>query len=295
MAGLGPLNDEMLQLRDEHREWLCSFDSQYSEHWERLLKADDESAMTEAAVRRMLRRHGIKVEPNEDLKGDSKRPDFQCIGDETDRFYVEVTHISIEKATERSGISQEGSRVFALTAKAAKVARIDHKKAEDKMRRSINDAIFEACRGKAKQCGNQDAPVLLAIGTWHGFAALLRFGEYYAGMLLTGEESFAWDFDILSGNQVGDTYLTTELKSAAFLRPDESQEVGFARSSISGLLLVANDLEGRNPIGVLHPNPARTFNPAWLPEIKFGSVRIDWQSKQLSLDWAGGTEPNSLS
>ena len=56
-------------------------------------------------------------------------------------------------------------------------------------------------------------------------------------MLLTGETAITFDiqttFDIHNGQKDGDVYETTDLRWAVFLRPDESQEVGFARSSIS--------------------------------------------------------------
>jgi hypothetical protein len=66
------------------------------------------------------------------------------------------------------------------------------------------------------------------------------------------------------------TRISLRFASAAFLRPDKTQEVGFARCSISGLLLVKPG--SPQILGVLHPNPARAFVPACLPAVEFGQV-----------------------
>lgn len=70
MALNTPFNQEMQQIVDEHREWVRAFDSQYLENWNRMLRNDNEAAMTEAVVRRILQRNGCAVEPNERLSGD---------------------------------------------------------------------------------------------------------------------------------------------------------------------------------------------------------------------------------
>ena len=57
------------ELEGEHRSWLSAFDGRYLRKFEKLLKDHYEAAMTEAAVRRLLERHGVAVEPNEDPMG----------------------------------------------------------------------------------------------------------------------------------------------------------------------------------------------------------------------------------
>jgi hypothetical protein len=112
-------------------------------------------------------------------------------------------------------------------------------------------------------------------------------------MLLTGETKIALDMDMRTCQKVGDVYQTTELWSAAFLQPDRTQEVGFARSSISALVLCGLGVPRRDRhgvwvpkvIGILHPNPARPFNPAILPQVEFGQVTIDRASRQLHVAW----------
>lgn len=271
MAVLTPLNTEMQQLADEHRQWLSAFDPQHLANWEKMLKADDEAAMTEAGIRRMLQRHGVTVEPNEKLTGTCGGPDFRCTVNES-HFYVEVTCITLATAERRSGI-KDGARGFAPFNVMG-----------------MTEAIFSECQNKAPQCGNLDGPALVAVGTFHGTAAMVGFDKVPINCVLTGKTKMAWDIDISTGQQVGDSYQTTELQSAAFLRPDKTQDVGFARNSISGVLVCAVGLGSMKTLGVVHPNPVRPFDSALLPNIDFGSVEIDRTSKQLSVNWSGGND-----
>lgn len=264
-----PLRDNAFfqELEAEHRSWLSGFDPQYLRNWEKVLNSDEEAAFAEARVRRLLQGYGIRVEPNEDLTGASQQPDFRCCAGK-EKFYVEVTCILTEVATAKTGIPVEPHGLTAC--------------------RPLTDAVFAECRGKASQCGNLDAPALVAIGTFHTFAAMASFKKPVMDWVLTGEAKIAWDVDVRTGRQVGKTYQITELHSAAFLRPDETQEVGYARSSISGLLLCGLGSEPPRVLGALHPNPARPFNPAILPQVEFGQVAIDRASGQLHVLWQQG-------
>lgn len=272
MGVLGPLNSKMQKLADEHRQWLSSFDPQHLANWERLLKADDESAMTEAAVRRILHSHHVNVEPNEKLTGTCGGPDFRCAAGAS-HFYVEVTCISIATAERRTGVKDGptgGDRPLKAT--------------------GMTEAIFAECQNKAPQCGNLDGPALVALGTFHSTAAMFGFAKVLVNCVLTGKTKMAWDIDIETGQKVGDTYQTTELQAAAFMRPDKTQEIGFARNSISGVLLCPVGLPTMRTIGVLHPNPARPFDPAMLPGIEFGQVEIDRSSRELRVRWPNGND-----
>jgi hypothetical protein len=108
--------------------------------------------------------------------------------------------------------------------------------------------------------------------------------------LLTGRTGLAWDVDDETGQQVGEAYQVTELKAAAFLRRDPVLDLGFARNSISGVLILGlGSLPGRC-LGVLHPNPARRFDTALLPGIEFGSVEIDQELGRLRVCWTLGSD-----
>jgi hypothetical protein len=257
-------------LADEHRRWLAPFDSQHLKNWERMLRADIEAALCEAGVRHRLEELGVAVEPNERLAGACGGPDFRCVSG-AGKFYIEVTCIQIATAEEKTGIKDEPKREFAPFNVMG-----------------MAEAVFSECVGKAAQCANLDAPALVAVGTFHSTAAMVGFEKVLVNSVLTGKTMMAWNIDISTGNQVGDTYQTTELHKAAFLRPDNTQEIGYARSSISGVLLCGLGTLPGQCLGVLHPNPARPFDPSALPGIEFGEVEIDRDSRQLRVHWPRG-------
>ena len=149
----------------------------------------------------------------------------------------------------------------------------------------LNDSFWSACKGKAKQCSGLDHPTLVAVGTFHTAASVLCVSKPHVDMLLTGETKIAWNIDVRTGGPVGDTFLQTELYSAAFLRPDEQSEVGFARGSISGLMICGLGVEPPRVIGVLHPQPARSFDASLLGGVEFGEVQIDRESRRLHVCW----------
>jgi hypothetical protein len=259
-------NSDFDALAEEHRHWFSAFHPQYARNWEKLYASDYEAAMTEASICRMLQTHRIKVEPNEKLAGDCGGSDFRCtVADR--HFYVEVTCVSIATAEKRTGLKNgaTGFSPFNVTGRA--------------------EAIFNECMNKAPQCGDLDGPALVAVGTFHATAAMVGFKKVLVNMVLTGKASIAWDIDVPTGRKVGESYQTTSLQKAAFLRPDKTQELGFARCSISGLLLCGVGLGSLPTIGVLHPNPVRPFDPALLPGIEFGRVEVDYSSGQLMVHW----------
>ncbi len=154
------------ELPAEQRTWLSGFDPRYLSNWEKVLAADEEAALAEADVRQLLQGYGARVEPNEDLTWAEQRPDFHCQLNGTG-FEVEVTHISIEKATKVTGLveGQTGFRNYSL----------------------LNDAIFAACKGKAEQCAHARCPTLLAVVTFHFQASAICLGKPHVEMLLAGE------------------------------------------------------------------------------------------------------------
>jgi hypothetical protein len=266
-------------LADEHRSWLSTFDARYLANWEKILNANEESTLAEAGVRRLLEGHGVRVEPNEDMTGAEQRPDFRCEMNGSS-FEVEVTHISIEKATRVTGLAKVPT--VNLGAEAPPTF-------EDfPPIHPLTGAVFSACVRKAKQCAVARNPTLLAVATFHYPATVFCFDKCDISQLLTGVTSMRLSLDKQPGQAVGEAYLITELQSAVFLRPDSSEPVGFARSSISALLLCGLCTQPPQVIGVLHPNPARPFNPAILPQVEFGQVAIDRASRQLHVAWPQG-------
>jgi hypothetical protein len=259
------------ELEAEHRSWLSAYHGQYLRKWDQLRANNNEgyeAALCEAATRRLLQRHTIKVEPNEDLTGMEQRPDFRCTHPEG-TFLVEVACIPIGKAIEETGLPHPPQfGVF-------------------QSYRHLNDAFFLKSKGKAGQCANATEPTMVAVGTFHDLASYLCVQKKFADMLLTGETSLSWLVDTQTGRGVGDAFQTTELYSAPFFGQGQPQ-ISDARCSISGMLLCGFGFSPPKVLGVLHPNAIRPFNPRLLPGIAFGEVRVDHATGQFSTSWSGG-------
>lgn len=224
--------------------------------------------MTEAGVRRFLESQSVIVEPNEELTGAEQRPDFKCQID-GQKFYIEVTHISTQKAEKLTGLLEEDDSAMRPT--------------------PLNRAIKAICSEKAVQCSNQDAPVLIAVGTFHGEAAMFSFSPPWPDMILTGMTEMSVRINKETLSPVGGIQQTSELQSAAFLKFERDDSIGFARSSISGLLLCGLSLQPTWVIGLLHPNPARPFSPALLSRVSFGEVEVIQETGDLRVRWPEGS------
>jgi hypothetical protein len=261
------------ELEAEHRHWLTTFDSQHQRDWENLLKADYEAALCEAAVRRLLQVAQITVQPNADLiglaqYGAERRPDYRCARTNPEgNFYVEVANIPIAKAVAETNLPhpfQSGPRNY----------------------RNLNKPIFDKCRKKTKQCSDTALPTLLAVGTFHYQASVICMTRRDADWLLTGETSISFMVNAETGAAVGDTFQTTKLDKASFLRPEPAScSIREARTSLSGLLLCGFGCVTPNVVGILHPQAARPFDPGMLPGINFGQVIVDHSTGQLRTVW----------
>ena len=82
------------------------------------------------------------------------------------------------------------------------------------------EAVFAKSKNKARQCGNLDGPALVAIGTFHATAAMIGFKKVLVNNVLTGKSKMAWNIDVQTGQQVGDSYPMTELHLAGPHRRD---------------------------------------------------------------------------
>ncbi len=268
MALNAPLNDELQALADDHRHWLSAFDARYLANWERLLAADNEAAMAEVSVRQRLQNYGVDVQPNEDLENGQQAPDFRCHRNGIE-FCVEVTCIQIAAATKATGIPHDRPSIGGVG--------------------FLNEKVFHKCIQKARQASSVDLPVLVAIGTWHGFAAMQFNQRPLVNMLLTGRTRMTWEINIQTGQQ-GDCYVTTELGAAIFLKPDSTtNNPTSAREPISGALLCPMGMSTWEPFIIQNSNATRPFNPAAWPELEYGSVTIDQAQQQLCVNWQRGS------
>ena len=123
--------------------WIEQFDVQNARDWARRYTADPEAAMCEAAIWGLLADCGVEVEPNIDLTGKTRRPDFVCRKAGVE-FYVEVTCIHIETASAKTGLPHPPMSGFRHYG-------------------SLNNRIFSACQDKAAQCGATQGPCLAAV------------------------------------------------------------------------------------------------------------------------------------
>lgn len=151
---------------NKHRTWLKPFGKQRAKKWEDFLKSNPEGAICEAATRKLLSQHGVEVEPYEDPSRGG--PDFRCTKD-NECFYVEVTCISKDAATKKTG----------LTDAVPKPSRAQHYEL-------LTRQIFYELRNKASQCSGLRSPGVVAICTLHFQAGCLCLGKKAAENLLTG-------------------------------------------------------------------------------------------------------------
>jgi hypothetical protein len=251
-------------LAQEHRQWLSAYDRQHLRNWEKLLNDDSEAGMCEAAVRRLLELNGNRVQPNAGL---ASSPDFKCTKS-GQVFFVEVTCISVEKATQETGMSNLPSRTGELETYSL-----------------LNDALWGACKHKTLQCVGLAGPASVAVGTFHFNASCLCFLDVELEGLLTGEQRITRDIDTRTGDPVGDTYLSTAFRSAAFFRPDKNTGMAHARCPVSAMLLCGFGSNPPHVRGILHPAPVHGFDRGLLPRVEFCRLREGWESGQLSTEW----------
>jgi hypothetical protein len=153
--------------------------------------------------------------------------------------------------------------------------------------RPLNLGVFNKCVDKVRQASKVDSPLLVAVGTWHGFAAMQFQEKSIMNMLLAGEPNISWDINVQTG-ETSDTYLSTNLYPAIFLKPDANNDPGPAREPISGVLLCAFGMPGIEPLVVINPNASHAFDHAMLPALEYGSVDVDRETQQLCVSWRRG-------
>jgi len=256
---------------NDHCDWLKSFDKQRLDKWKQLLKDNPEAAICEAATRKILSEHEVKVVPYEDLS--SGGPDFRCTKDNK-CFYVEVTCISKNTTTKKTGLSDE-------LPKPSRVQRF---------RLPTQKIFYELCN-KASQCRSLDAACILAISTLHFQAGAVCFSKplnkKVAEHLLIGTPQITTNIDPEQGIAIGDLHQTTDLQNSGFVRPNRTStdSIDDARRTISSVLLCSFGTIPACAVGVLHPNPNHSFDRSLLPNIEFCRLAEGYQTGQLKIEW----------
>ena len=245
-----------------HRAWLGAAGPRRVERWELLLRNDWEAAIVEALAREFLQSEVPGTRPFDDPE--SGGPDLVCHHPEG-HFYVEVTCLRESTVTSQTGLlpyGGEGGFYFTLTL-----------------------SILRKCINKARQCGKLDAPCLLLIGTLHREGAEVCFNRFHVEDVLLGEGMITAPFDPEVG-ETGDIRETRNVEKAAFIKGDAGKGnlFGPARRSISGLLLCGFSRRKPDVLGVLHPCPARAFDPSLLPNVTFGRV-VETAGGSKQVEW----------
>ena len=258
----------------DHREWLRNLgDPARLKAWDDDLESSPESALCEAYVRHLLGKQVECIEPAEDLS--TGGPDFHCV-QRGHSFYVESTCITISAATRASELPYLATNACS--------------------HRLLTQFFKSKCLAKARQCSRrQDAPCLLAIGTFHPAACDSCFDDFAIEMALTSEPLMTPEVEVTredNGTETihtsGETKDVTDLKLAAFMSTisTDKPEAEFARRSISGLLLCGLAYASSPTIiGALNIGARRLFDRRFLPTIDFcrlspgydnGIIRVEW-------------------
>ena len=253
---------------DKHRSWLKPYGNQRLDKWEKLLKANPESAICEAATRKMLTSHGVNVIPSEDISKGG--PDFLCVKNNK-RFYVETTCITKKTATNKTGLSD-------MPPGTSKVQRFE----------LLTKRIFYEIRSKTPQCSNLGAPCIIAIGTLHFQAGYNCFNKRAAEQLLTGTSFITVPINKQTGQAMNEPYEATDLKDSIFIRSVKisPNEIEYARSPISIVMLCPFGTLPTKVLGILHPNPNHAFDRTLLPQIEFCRLNEGYQNNLFKVEWS---------
>jgi hypothetical protein len=261
------LRDLYKDIIKSHIEWLKNYNKKRVEKWKDLLNSNPEAAICEACVRDSFARYVDEIQPNEDLSYGG--PDFLCSLC-NQYFYVEVTCISIESATEATGLPHPPPR-----------------NSEAAYRNTLTEKILGELVNKTKQCSGRDHPCVLAIGTLHSRAGRHFVSEHDAKEVLTGTTHIRAKVNLKTGEMIAEPHNSTDLHDSSFIRFAKPEPISIeeARKTISAVLLYSLCHNPYQVIGLLHPKPNKPFPRELLSEIKFGKLKDDYDERKLEVEW----------
>ena len=102
---------------------------------------------------------------------------------------------------------------------------------------------------------------------------------------MTGDTMPSRVIDTRTGGPVGESFLSTKLKSAAFLKPDVASGIEEAQLPVSGVLIGGFGCNPPNVYGLLHPNARRPFKRKLLDRIEFCQLIRDDANQTLAVEW----------
>lgn len=227
------------------------------------LQADPKAAEAEAIVFALLRSEHLHPDIFEDASKGG--PDFSCQPDKNNAFLVEVTSLDSKAVAKRSSwpdkIDDSGGAF-----------------------RLITEALSGAAASKAAQLAGYSCSRVLAITCSHVGAGAFM-GRLAAVNLLVSDPKIHYRL----GDPPDRVHQITDLRKAVFFRPDKTRKkiIPF-RQSISAILLIAIFGDQARVVGLLHPQPAVSFNPSLFPRVPYvrlskwpimdGRMEIEWFS-----------------
>lgn len=223
-------------------------------------KSNPDGVRFEAAMFSMARGYDLNPEIGEVIGREGV--DFLCCCNNY-KFVLEVTHLDANSIEKQSGLSNNPvngeARFFSM----------------------ITHVLKRKATNKAKQVADYNMPRILCMGASH-IASTILLGKHAARWLLTSETKIAVPLNKANA----ESQIITGLDNSVFFRFNEKGEVIPCRQSISVILLVVLDNNSCLTVGVLHPQPAYSFDIAYLPDVPF--IRVaNWPclDGQIATEW----------
>lgn len=216
-----------------------------------------DAALAEAITFSWLRAAHLKPRIS-DVPG-TGGPDFVCTSKNAGDFSVEATALDGDAVAKRTGLpntAESGGGWFSD----------DTRKLQAVVKR------------KASQLSASSLPRVLAICASHPASSVL-LGRVGAEELMTSPPRFTVPID---DEQAG-IQTNTDLGESAFLQLTAAGPVA-VRRSVSAILLISIWDDELNVMGLLHPDPARPWDPASLPGVPF--LRLEWPVRgERLMEW----------
>ena len=245
-------------LVDEFKHFL---DVNHPEHSNAFSQRPPEAARAEAVVFSFFKQNGydIRIEETPYVGG----VDFRVLT-ENSEFVVEVTSISQNTVTERSGVP----------------TKLTSGQGYHSDRYAVANRIRQEAFDQASQMSGYDCPAILVITSEHPeYADILKdkVTEFNPRMFMTGapEIEMEYNTETHASRIVGNA---TRLKESLFFRFNRKGRIEFCREQMSAVLLFyIHEKYEALIVGLLHPKPIYQFSHEILPSVRFVALPIPEQ------------------
>lgn len=192
--------------------------------WSKNLQSDEE-AVSEGAIAEAIAwdylKHRIDRIRSAETSDSEPSPDFLCEMDGRE-FYVEVTNISRERATEITGLADD----------------VDLSSSGPRFYREWSSEVKREIIAKARQGTGLDKPYVVMVCTLHKQASALLCSRPHVENILHSRTHLQGFIDS-EGEPVGDIQHVADLRHAAFTQKGSTEP---ARRHVSGALIAGSAL-----------------------------------------------------